>query len=161
MIVFWLDETIPAPSISGPIPTPPTNAPTNKVVIYVVSSLVLILVICIVLLWVRSRRGRKLLNEFEAAGFLNFEDGNPACIDPNLGLEVQADLLPYDKQYEFPREHLKLGKRLGAGAYGVVFKAIAQNIQLKDTETTVAVKMANESIDFKVRLHDRNFLVQC
>lgn len=115
------------------------------------------LVIGIVLLWLRNRRGRRLLNELEAAGLLNFEEGNPASINPNLSLEEQADLLPYDKKYEFPRENLILGKQLGAGAYGIVFKAIAQNISPDNNEATVAVKMANESIDYKVRFGDLTF----
>lgn len=86
----------------------------------------------------------------EAAGLLNFEEGNPNSINPNLSLEEQADLLPYDRKYEFPRDQLKLGKQLGAGAYGVVFKATARNILSDDDETTVAVKMANETIEYKV-----------
>lgn len=115
------------------------------------------LVIGIVLLLLRNRRGRRLLNELEAAGLLNFEEGNLASINPNLSLEEQADLLPYDKKYEFPRENLILGKQLGAGAYGVVFKAIAQNILPDNNESTVAVKMANGSIDYKVRFGDLTF----
>lgn len=32
-------------------------------------------------------------------------------INPNLGIDEQAELLPYDKKWEFPIERLKLGKR--------------------------------------------------
>lgn len=31
-------------------------------------------------------------------------------INPNLGVDEQAELLPYDKKWEFPIEKLKLGK---------------------------------------------------
>lgn len=31
-------------------------------------------------------------------------------INPNLSLDDQAELLPYDKKWEFPIEQLKLGK---------------------------------------------------
>lgn len=33
-----------------------------------------------------------------------------AIFDSNLPLDEQVDLLPYDEQWEFPREKLKLGK---------------------------------------------------
>jgi FMS-like tyrosine kinase 1 len=65
-------------------------------------------------------------------------------------LDEQADLLPYDKKFEFPREKLKLGKQLGAGAFGVVIKAVAQNILHYEEETVVAVKMVKKQTDNEV-----------
>ena len=56
-------------------------------------------------------------------------------------LDEQADLLPYDRKFEFPRENLQLGQQLGIGAFGVVFKATAKGILPNEDETTVAVKM--------------------
>lgn len=50
----------------------------------------------------------------KAAGLANFEKGNPDSINPDLALDEQADLLPYDKKYEFPREKLKLGEYISA-----------------------------------------------
>ena len=41
-----------------------------------------------------------------------FKNGNPASINPNLPIEGQTDLLPYDNRWEFPRERLKLGNNL-------------------------------------------------
>jgi len=41
---------------------------------------------------------------------LNFERGAVESWNPDLGIEAQAELLPYDKRWEFPREKLKLGK---------------------------------------------------
>lgn len=71
----------------------------------------------------------------------NFEEGNIDGINPGLMLDEQADLLPYDKKFEFSRENLELGQQLGAGAFGVVFKATAKGILSHEEETIVAVKM--------------------
>jgi FMS-like tyrosine kinase 1 len=40
----------------------------------------------------------------------NFETGAAESINPELGVDEQADLLPYDRKWEFPRDKLKLGK---------------------------------------------------
>jgi FMS-like tyrosine kinase 1 len=50
-------------------------------------------------------------------------------------------LLPYNESYEFPRENLKMGKMLGAGAFGRVVKAEAEGIVPWEESTVVAVKM--------------------
>lgn len=84
------------------------------------------------------------------AGLANFEEGNPECINPALSLDEQADLLPYNKDFEFPREDLKLGKQLGAGAFGIVVKAVAKGIVHYEEETTVAVKMVKPNADNEV-----------
>lgn len=89
-----------------------------------VSGVILFLVICTIYLCMRIRRERKLFRELKAAGLANFEEGNPDSINPDLGLDEQADLLPYDKKYEFPRERLKLDKQLGAGAFGNTFSIL-------------------------------------
>lgn len=39
-----------------------------------------------------------------------FLEGAEESIDPDMDLDQQADLLPYNAAYEYPREHLKLGK---------------------------------------------------
>lgn len=44
------------------------------------------------------------------AGLIHFEDGAPECLNPELTVDDQAELLPYDKKYEFPRSRLKLGR---------------------------------------------------
>lgn len=71
-------------------------------------------------------------------------------MNPDLALDEQAELLPYDKKYEFSRDKLKLGKQLGAGAFGVVVKATAQKILPHEEETTVAVKMVKQTADNEV-----------
>lgn len=86
----------------------------------------------------------------KAAGLANFEEGQVESIDPDINIDEQADLLPYDKKFEFPREKLKLGKQLGAGAFGVVVKATAQGILHYEDESTVAVKMVKKQTDNEV-----------
>lgn len=42
-------------------------------------------------------------------GLANFEKGALESINPELPVDEQADLLPYDRTWEFPRERLTLG----------------------------------------------------
>ncbi|GAB0098867.1 vascular endothelial growth factor receptor 1 [Sergentomyia squamirostris] len=115
-----------------------------------IGALLLILFLSTLILCIRMRRTRILLKEMKEAGLANFEEGSPEQINPALALDEQADLLPYDKHFEFPREKLKLGKQLGAGAFGVVVKGIAQGILPYEDETTVAVKMVKKNTDNEV-----------
>lgn len=39
-----------------------------------------------------------------------FDKGNPESINPDLPIDEQTELLPYDRRWEFPRDRLKLGK---------------------------------------------------
>lgn len=47
--------------------------------------------------------------ELKLLGLENFHNGNPENLNPELGIDDQADLLPYNKKFEFPIEHLKIG----------------------------------------------------
>lgn len=68
--------------------------------------------------------------------------GNVERFDPDLPLEQQTELLPYDKtHWEIPRQHIKLGIQLGVGQFGRVVKAQFSDSQKGDDEKTVAVKM--------------------
>ncbi|XP_041369087.1 fibroblast growth factor receptor 4-like isoform X2 [Gigantopelta aegis] len=58
--------------------------------------------------------------------------------------EVSEYDIPLDKQWEFPRERLVCGHRLGEGAFGLVVKGEALGIQGRPGKTTVAVKMLKE-----------------
>ena len=49
-------------------------------------------------------------------------------VDPSLTLNEQSMNLKYDTDWEFPFERLVLGDRLGAGAFGEVYKAEAMGI---------------------------------
>ncbi|XP_048884828.1 macrophage colony-stimulating factor 1 receptor isoform X2 [Brienomyrus brachyistius] len=53
--------------------------------------------------------------------------------------------LPYNEKWEFPRAQLKLGKVLGAGAFGKVVEATAYGLGQEDNVTRVAVKMLKPS----------------
>ncbi len=66
-----------------------------------------------------------------------FESGQIDLINPDMPLDEQIDLLPYDNKWEFPRENLKLGPILGQGAFGrgstfafKSFKLLILNISL-------------------------------
>lgn len=41
-----------------------------------------------------------------------FVAGDPTAINPDLGVDDQAELLPYNREYEFPRDKLSLGKQV-------------------------------------------------
>lgn len=49
--------------------------------------------------------------------------------------------LPLDESWEFSRENLKLGQKLGQGAFGKVIEAEAYGILQINVSTTVAIKM--------------------
>lgn len=85
--------------------------------------------------------------QLKIAGLENFEKGALENLNPDLRVDDQAELLPYDKKWEFPREKLKLGKQLGSGAFGVVMKAEAIGIVDGEDTTTVAVKMVKRNAD--------------
>ncbi|XP_075337399.1 macrophage colony-stimulating factor 1 receptor isoform X1 [Odontesthes bonariensis] len=65
------------------------------------------------------------------------EGNNYTFIDPTQ--------LPYNEKWEFPRDKLKLGKILGAGAFGKVVEATAYGMGKDDNVLRVAVKMLKAS----------------
>ncbi|XP_059350092.1 vascular endothelial growth factor receptor 1-like [Daphnia carinata] len=79
-------------------------------------------------------------------------DGNPDGIDPNLPIEYQTEFLPYDKRCEFPKNRLRLGKQLGKGCFGDVYKAEAVGLKGSDENvTTVAVKKVPSTPQFQMK----------
>ncbi|KAG1682674.1 Vascular endothelial growth factor receptor 1 [Nymphon striatum] len=92
-------------------------------------------------------KDKKLKCEFELEGFKHFDQGRLDMYNPDLPLDDQAELLPYDKRWEFPKERLILGKTLGQGAFGRVVKAEAIGLSGYESSTTVAVKMLKEKSD--------------
>ncbi|XP_011698334.1 PREDICTED: vascular endothelial growth factor receptor 1 isoform X2 [Wasmannia auropunctata] len=104
-----------------------------------------VLVILAIFFTIKVRREKKMRKELMEAGLMHFEEGALECLNPDLTVDDQAELLPYDKKWEFPRERLKLGKQLGSGEFGVVMKAEAQGICENETVTTVAVKMVRRT----------------
>jgi hypothetical protein len=60
---------------------------------------------------------QKLQEELNLAGLANFEKGAVESINPELPVDEQADLLPYDRTWEFPREKLVLGMEVPHDEY--------------------------------------------
>jgi FMS-like tyrosine kinase 1 len=121
---------------------------SNKIVVVIVISLLVLtlLIIIMIALYMKHNYDTKIFRLREA-GLLNFKRGNIDGINPDLCMNDQANLLPYDKRFEFSRKTLKLGERLGAGAFGIVVKGIAQGILPHEDETVVAVKTVNTNAD--------------
>jgi FMS-like tyrosine kinase 1 len=109
----------------------------------IVIVLILIFLPAAIFLTIKLKKAERLKKELNALGLENFEKGGLENINPELRLEDQVDLLPYDKKWEIPRENIKLGKELGSGAFGVVLKA--EVVGLSDNKAfPAAVKMVNK-----------------
>ncbi|XP_056586274.1 macrophage colony-stimulating factor 1 receptor isoform X2 [Triplophysa dalaica] len=67
----------------------------------------------------------------------------------NSSKYIDPNQLPYDKKLEFPRTKLKLGRVLGAGAFGKVVQATAYGLVKDENVTQVAVKMLKQSACFE------------
>ncbi|XP_047488775.1 vascular endothelial growth factor receptor 1-like [Penaeus chinensis] len=76
-----------------------------------------------------------------------FVRGSPESLNPQLGLDQQADLLPYDTKFEVPRDFIIFDQLLGSGAFGRVYLATVPNLRPGNPRTTVAVKMARSHAD--------------
>jgi serine/threonine protein kinase len=64
--------------------------------------------------------------------------------NPDIPFFDQVEHLSYDPIWEFPKERLKIGKRLGQGAFGTVARALAIGISDTQSASTVAVKMVKD-----------------
>ncbi|CAH0669111.1 unnamed protein product [Spodoptera exigua] len=117
--------------------------------LYLSIILVVIFVLIVVVLYLmwRVRKDTQFRKELKASGLLYFNEGATKSLNPDLGIDEQADLLPYDEKFEFPADKLILGKQLGAGAFGVVYKADARGIINAEETTEVAVKMVKKTAD--------------
>uniref|UniRef100_A0AAQ4PJF2 receptor protein-tyrosine kinase n=1 Tax=Gasterosteus aculeatus aculeatus TaxID=481459 RepID=A0AAQ4PJF2_GASAC len=63
--------------------------------------------------------------------------------DGNHYTFIDPTQLPYNEKWEFPRDKLKLGKILGAGAFGKVVEATAYGLGMEDNRVRVTVKSEN------------------
>uniref|UniRef100_A0A3B3C183 receptor protein-tyrosine kinase n=1 Tax=Oryzias melastigma TaxID=30732 RepID=A0A3B3C183_ORYME len=61
--------------------------------------------------------------------------------DGNNYVFVDPSQLPYNQEWEFPRDKLRLGAVLGSGAFGKVVEATAYGLGTDNKATRVAVKM--------------------
>ncbi|XP_057365386.1 vascular endothelial growth factor receptor 1-like isoform X1 [Daphnia carinata] len=115
--------------------------PVHAGIIVAIVIVVAIVLVLIIILAKKIHQDKKRKEFFRANQLDIFDKGNPESINPDLPIDEQTELLPYDKRWEFPRDRLKLGKQLGAGAFGRVVKAEAEGIDTCESTTTVAVKM--------------------
>ncbi|XP_054159954.1 vascular endothelial growth factor receptor 2-like [Oppia nitens] len=110
----------------------------------------------------KIRLYRREKRELEYLSYNLFSRGQIDLINPDLPLDEQIDLLPYDSRCEFPIDNLEFGQILGQGAFGRVIRAEAIGIleltdggngnQKKTTKsTTVAVKTLKECADMGQR----------
>ena len=75
-------------------------------------AIIIVVIIAIVLLVILIRKVQqdKKRTEFFRTNQLDmFDKGNPGSINPDLPVDEQTELLPYDRRWEFPRDQLKLG----------------------------------------------------
>ncbi|XP_023029906.2 PDGF- and VEGF-receptor related isoform X3 [Leptinotarsa decemlineata] len=124
------------------------NAQKTPVWLYVIIVILAIsFIVAVVFMLIKIQKERKYRRMLKNLGLLNFEKGAIENLNPDLGIDEQAELLPYDKEWEFPIEQLKLGKQLGSGAFGVVMKGEAKNIIQGEPVTVVAVKMVRKNAE--------------
>lgn len=124
---------------------------------------VIVIILLITLFVFKIQRDSRVIHEMKESALVSFEQGSMDLFSSTMDLSDQADILPYDRRFEFPREKLRFKERLGAGAFGIVVKAIAEGIHSYEEETVVAIKTVpkyaeNEMIkvlilELKVMIH--------
>ncbi|KAJ8674141.1 hypothetical protein QAD02_005403, partial [Eretmocerus hayati] len=113
--------------------------------IWIAGLILLLLVTTVTSIWIWMKMN---LNKQRQSDILtDFDEGAPHCMTSELSVLDQANLLPYDKKWEFPRDRLRLGKVLGNGYFGIVMRAEAFRIVPHEVMTTVAVKMVSRGAD--------------
>ncbi|XP_069946916.1 vascular endothelial growth factor receptor kdr-like isoform X4 [Cherax quadricarinatus] len=126
--------------------TDPDAIPDTKILIIggvlIVILLVISVVFCRKIYQDRKRALRLRLKDQQL-----FNEGDPGSLNPEIGIDQQAELLPYNTKYEVPRDSIIFDKLLGAGAFGRVYRATAINLIPGQSRTTVAVKMMKSRTD--------------
>ncbi|XP_064608636.1 vascular endothelial growth factor receptor kdr-like [Liolophura sinensis] len=110
------------------------------IIVAILLAAVLISVLVIFLL--RQKLQRNTLKDLE-----NFLKAPKGEYNPDIPVSEQAESLPYDAKWEFPKERLRLGTVIGQGAFGRVLKAEAIGIVEHIDVTPVAVKMVRDCTD--------------
>lgn len=85
------------------------KSPFKAVYLSVIGVILLVLLLVVLYLIWKIKKEKQFKKELAAAGLLNFNEGVTGSINPDLGIDEQAELLPYNKEFEFPPEKLKLG----------------------------------------------------
>ncbi|XP_038572428.1 mast/stem cell growth factor receptor kita isoform X1 [Micropterus salmoides] len=94
-------------------------------------------ILCLVLIMLFYKYMQKPKYQIQWKVIEGVHGNNYVYIDPTQ--------LPYDHQWEFPRNNLRFGKTLGSGAFGKVVEATAYGLSQADSVMTVAVKMLKSS----------------
>ncbi|TDH08168.1 hypothetical protein EPR50_G00094610 [Perca flavescens] len=94
-------------------------------------------ILCLVLIMLFYKYMQKPKYQIQWKVIEGIHGNNYVYIDPTQ--------LPYDHQWEFPRNNLRFGKTLGSGAFGKVVEATAYGLSEADSVMTVAVKMLKTS----------------
>lgn len=89
-----------------------TDKYTYRSAIYlsIIAVVVFLLVLLMTYLIWKRREEQQFKRELAKAGLLNFNEGVTRSLNPELGIDEQAELLPYNQRFEFPSEKLILGK---------------------------------------------------
>ncbi|KAK7130570.1 hypothetical protein R3I94_015894 [Phoxinus phoxinus] len=112
---------------------------TSVLITVVLSGAFTVMILWLLILFYKQRKAHKYEIQWK---IIEVNDGNNyTFIDPTQ--------LPYNKKLEFPRNKLKLGQVLGAGAFGKVVQATAFGLVKDETVTRVAVKMLKPSARFE------------
>ncbi|XP_048455210.1 mast/stem cell growth factor receptor kita [Rhincodon typus] len=94
-------------------------------------------VLCVILVILFYKYQQKPRYQIQWKVVEGIQGNNYTYIDPTQ--------LPYDDKWEFPRDKLRFGKTLGAGAFGKVVEASVYGLTKADSIMTVAVKMLKPS----------------
>lgn len=124
----------------------PDNQKT-VIILAVVGILILALVVLSVFFCRKIYQARKETLNLQFREQKMFLEGDPSSINPDISIEQQAELLPYNDKYEVSRDSIIFDKLLGAGAFGRVYRATALNLLPGESRTTVAVKMIKSRTD--------------
>jgi hypothetical protein len=87
-------------------------SPFKSGLLAIIGAVVLVLLILVIYLAWKIRKEKRFRKELAAAGLLYFKEGVTKSLNPDLGIDEQAELLPYDEKFEFSPDRLILGKNL-------------------------------------------------
>ncbi|XP_050397094.1 fibroblast growth factor receptor 4 isoform X1 [Patella vulgata] len=156
-------ELIPIPEPQLPVKKASSDRTVMIVIIGVaVAAIISVALIVSLIMW--NHRKKRMIQQkpikrviVMRPNDLYYSKGDPSVMQPLVRIEKQSrqrlssDVtevseydIPLDSDWEFPRERLVLGDRLGEGAFGLVIKAKAMGIANNPGQTTVAVKMLKD-----------------
>lgn len=119
------------------------------IILVLVVAILLSSILCIwILIYCQTRRQWNLGDK----SVVNFKKGNPKGINPNLPLNQQSYLLPYNIRFEFSKKKLELGEKIMFGTFGQVLKGTAHGILPYEETTLVTVKKIESTTDDEVHV---------